>query len=250
MQGLIAIEIARSWRWRLLVPFGVVAMGCLQVYRARDGLEGQLLWFEVYRGSAEFLLLMLPLLVAVACGTSTADDRRTGFSALELARGATSRQLLIARFLVTAAVGAVVGAVAVSVPLGMAYLVGPRDAPGLGVPPLGPSFSSSSTLVVCAAWIGLAAVAGGVFGMTSVALGLITTNAFAVLITPGVLHVIASLLLFRRTGALGTLNPMDNLTLGSPRVSPVSVTIFWSALFVSVGVLGAVALKARGGWSP
>lgn len=249
MQGLIAIEFARTWRWRLLVPFAVVALGCLQVYRARDGLQGQLLWFEVYQGSAEFLLLMLPLLVAIACGTSTADDRRTGFSALQLARGATSRQLLRARLAVTMAVGATVGAVTVSVPLGMAYLVAPREAPGLGVPPLGPSFSSSP-LVACVAWIGLAAVAGGLFGLMSVALGLMTTNAFAVLIAPAVLHVISSLLVFRRTGALGVLSPIDNLTLGSPRVSPVSVTAFWSTLLLGAVVLAAVALRARGGWSP
>ncbi|MGH8901143.1 MAG: ABC transporter permease [Egibacteraceae bacterium] len=224
--GLVKAEIDRLARrprfW--LVLLGVVGASAIQILRHAEGLDGQLAWWAVLREWLNPLHLLLPLLVSVLVGSSVVEDRAAGFVRLVTARS-VSRISYVAGKFIGAAIVLIVALGCSVVALGLlAWIVGPAEgtAHPNGVPFVAGFPRTGLGIVLTVAAI---TTAGAVlYTAFSVFVSMVTKNVYVVTTLPVLTHLTVMLTLSQR---FPQLNPVENLVLEAPGLTPASVFAFW-----------------------
>lgn len=234
-------------RARVWIGAGVfLAIGFANVYRMRDGLQGQQSWWEVLKYALSPVEVLLPLVVAGAVGTLMADDRRSGFASLILARSVRPLAYLLSGLAASMAAAAAM----VAIPLALVGSLARAVAPAVGTvssfgtvsAPTPPGFPRSPLLVLLSPAVMFATAAVFVVAVAAVT-GLLTTNVLAVVAVPGLLFLVASSLPNRLSaGAPATFMEMR---AGGPTL--LGVLGFWAGgTLAALAISVAVIVRRRG----
>jgi ABC-type transport system involved in multi-copper enzyme maturation permease subunit len=209
----------------------------------RDGLEGQILWWDLLVNETTALRVALPVLVTIAVGTSVAEDRERNFLVLVAARGVSRTTYLSGKLLGGAlASGPVFALWAASLGI-VAWSVGwpVSEATGDVVPPFQPGFpvSAAGIIVTYALAIGAGAM---FFASMCVLLALLTKNLFVVMSVPMLIHLTVQILLQLR---VPWINPAANLELDTPGLTPIITVLFWSIATGALVTLSFIVMKRK-----
>lgn len=182
-------------RSRVWLGAGVVlAIGLANVYRMRDGLQGQESWWEVLKYALSPVEVLLPVVVAGAVGTLMAEDRRSGFASLVLARSVRPLAYLLSGLAASMAAAAVMVAIPLALVGSLARVVAPAvgtvSSFGTVSSPTPAGFPRSSLLVSLSPAVMFTAAAVFVVAVAALT-GLLTTNVLAVVAVPGLLFLVA-----------------------------------------------------------
>ncbi len=270
MAGLLRVEWKRAMtRWQTWIAFAILLGFCFQglyaYYRSyflwdhgpltnawaliHPGYYNAYLAFiNIFSGPTDFIVVILPLLVAVAASDSLAWDRKTGFVQYVVNRS-TMRRYIVAKIVSASMVGAamVLGASLIAgIAARVFFPVSPTHPAIIGITPmLMASLYAGHPLLYCFMAAGIAALSGMAWALLGVLLSTLVKNVYLVIAGPWLLFLLSSFpaLVFAPNYApLSLIGPYIDTAVGhgvSPGY-PAMVPLAWIAIWMICGLLSYV----------
>ncbi len=239
LAAMIRAELRRTAaRWRFMLSIGFPAYGLVYAYLHRDGGNGQEPWWYVFQASLAPMAFGLPLFVGLLVGTSMVEERSSTFSRMMLMRIRSRLHYLVGHFLAGSLTLTVVLGIDVTAIGAFAFFVAPRVGSALPLYPKGfPSHPTPLVIAVAAQFVTASIAYLSACLLVTVA----TTNAYAVVSAPTLLHLGMSVFLPRGFQQWSPISNLASLSSGPPMIH--SLVLWAGSAVASMGLAAAVGVR-------